>query len=42
VCYVVAALPPDEDLTFGDVVRVLKWFAKSFGKDDVEADDAGD
>ena len=43
VCsYIVAALPPDEDLTFGDVVRVLKWFAKSFGKDDVEADGAGD
>jgi hypothetical protein len=43
VCrYIVAALPPDDELTFGDMVRVLKWFAKSFGKDDVEADDVGD
>jgi len=39
VCsYLVAALPPDEDLTFGDMVRVLKWFAKSFGRD-AEGDD---
>jgi len=42
VCwYIVAALPPDEELTFGDVVRLLRWFVKGFGED-AEADDAGD
>ena len=39
VCwYIVAALPPDGSVTFGDVVRLLRWFAKGFGRD-VEADD---
>ena len=39
VCsYIVAALPPDEDLTFGDVVQLLRWFARGFNED-VEADD---
>jgi len=37
-CYIVAALPPDEDLTFGDVVRLLRWFARGFNED-VEVDD---
>ena len=42
VCwYVVAALPPDGSVTFGDVVRLLRWFARGFNED-VEADDAGD
>ena len=36
VCsYIVAAFPPDEDLTFGDVVRLLRWFVTGFR----EADD---
>jgi hypothetical protein len=36
VCwYIVAALPPDEELTFGDVVRLLRWFVTGFR----EADD---
>jgi len=31
VCrYIVAALPPDDELTFGDVVRLLRWFRKGF------------
>ena len=39
VCwYIVAALPPDEDLTFGDMVRLLRWFMRGFNKD-AEADD---
>jgi len=39
VCrYIVAALPPDDELTFGDVVRLLRWFVTGFR----EADDAGD
>jgi len=39
VCwYIVAALPPDGSVTFGDVVRLLRWFARGFGRD-VEADD---
>jgi len=37
VCsYIAAALPPDEELTFGDVVRLLRWFGKGFN---AEADD---
>jgi len=40
VCsYIVAALPSDEDLTFGDMVRLIKWFAGGFK--DAEGDDAG-
>jgi hypothetical protein len=36
VCWcIVAALPPDDGLTFGDVVRLLRWFATGFR----EADD---
>jgi hypothetical protein len=36
VCwYIVAALPPDDELTFGDVVRLLRWFVTGFR----EADD---
>ena len=36
VCwYIVAALPPDDELTFGDMVRLLRWFATGFR----EADD---
>ena len=39
VCrYIVAALPPDDELTFGDVVRLLRWFVTGFR----EADDASD
>jgi len=39
VCwYIVAALPPDDELTVGDVVRLLRWFVTGFR----EADDAGD
>jgi len=39
VCwYVVAALPPDGSVTFGDVVRLLRWFARGFNED-VEVDD---
>ena len=39
VCwYIVAALPPDGSVTFGDVVRLLRWFARGFNED-VEADD---
>ena len=38
VCsYIVAALPPDNDVTFGDMVRLIKWFAGGFK--DAEADD---
>jgi len=33
--YIVAALPPDGSVTFGDVVRLLRWFATGFR----EADD---
>jgi hypothetical protein len=34
VCsYLVAALPLDEDLTFGDMVRLLRWFMRGFNKD---------
>ena len=41
VCsYLVAALPLDEDLTFGDMVRLLRWFGEGFNKD-AEGDDAG-
>ena len=36
--YIVAALPPDGSVTFGDVVRLLRWFARGFNED-VEADD---
>jgi len=36
VCwYIVAALPPDGSVTFGDVVRLLRWFVTGFR----EADD---
>jgi len=36
VCwYIVAALPPDDELTFGDMVRLLRWFVTGFR----EADD---
>ena len=39
VCwYIVAALPPDGSVTFGDVVRLLWWFARGFNED-VEAGD---
>ena len=39
VCrYIVAALPPDDELTVGDVVRLLRWFVTGFR----EADDASD
>jgi hypothetical protein len=39
VCwYIVAALPPDGSVTFGDVVQLLRWFARGFNED-VEADD---
>ena len=42
VCwYIVAALPPDGSVTFGDVVRLLRWFARGFNED-VEADDGGE
>jgi len=38
VCwYIVAALPPDEELTFGDMVRLLRWFRNGFQEaDDVD------
>jgi len=36
--YIVAALPPDGSVTFGDVVQLLRWFARGFNED-VEADD---
>jgi len=36
--YIVAALPPDSSVTFGDVVRLLRWFARGFNED-VEAGD---
>jgi len=36
--YIVAALPPDGSVTFGDVVRLLRWFARGFNED-VEAGD---
>jgi len=39
--YIVAALPPDGSVTFGDVVRLLRWFARGFNED-VEADDGGE
>jgi len=35
VWYIVAALPPDEDMTCRDVVRLLRWFRNGFQ----EADD---
>jgi hypothetical protein len=39
VCsYIVAAFPPDDELTSGDVVRLLRWFARGFNED-VEAGD---
>ena len=39
VCwYIAAALPPDDELTFGDVVRLLRWFARGFNEG-VEVDD---
>jgi hypothetical protein len=39
VCwYIVAALPPDGSVTFGDVVRLLRWFARGFNEG-VEVDD---
>jgi len=34
----VAALPPDGSVTFGDVVWLLRWFARGFNED-VEVDD---
>jgi len=36
--YVVAALPLDGSVTFGDVVRLLRWFARGFNEG-VEVDD---
>ena len=40
VCwYIVAALPPDEDMTCRDVVRLLRWFRNGFQEDGREADD---
>jgi len=44
VCsYIAAALPPDEDLTSGDVVRLLRWFVRGFNEGaDAEADDGGE
>jgi hypothetical protein len=41
VWYIVAALPPDGSVTFGDVVQLLRWFARGFNED-VEADDGGE
>ena len=38
--YIVAALPLDGSVTFGDVVRLLRWFGEGFNKD-AEGDDAG-
>jgi len=39
VCwYIVAALPPDDELTFGDMVRLLRWFGEGFNRD-AEGDD---
>ena len=39
VCrYIVAALPPDDGLTFGDMVRLLRWFGEGFNRD-AEGDD---
>jgi hypothetical protein len=38
VWYIVAALPPDGSVTFGDVVRLLRWFARGFSEG-VEVDD---
>jgi hypothetical protein len=35
---IVAALPPDGSVTFGDVVRLLRWFARGFNEG-VEVDD---
>ena len=38
VCwYIVAALPLDGSVTFGDVVQLLRWFARGFNED-VEGD----
>ena len=37
-CYIVAALPPDDELTFGDMVRLLRWFGEGFNRD-AEGDD---
>ena len=35
VCsYIAAALPPDDQLTYGDVVRLLRWFMRGFNKDE--------
>ena len=36
--YIVAALPPDGSVTFGDVVWLLRWFARGFNEG-VEVDD---
>jgi len=36
--YIVAALPPDGSVTFGDVVWLLRWLARGFNED-VEVDD---
>ena len=36
--YIVAALSPDGSVTFGDVVWLLRWFARGFNED-VEVDD---
>jgi len=37
VWYIVAALPPDEDMTCRDVVRLLRWFRNGFQEaDDVD------
>jgi len=37
----VAALPPDEDMTCRDVVRLLRWFRNGF-QDDGQEDGDGD
>jgi len=34
VWYIVAALPPDEEMTCRDVVRLLRWFRKGFQEED--------
>ena len=39
VWYIVAALPPDDELTFGDVVRLLRWFRKGFQGEEDDGDE---
>ena len=39
VWYIVAALPPDEDMTCRDVVRLLRWFRNGFQEDGWEDGD---